>query len=172
MNDKKYLEQSNRLRSLLRIPNRKRNQSAILEMASLYRNLSAVLLEIKSQSIRSEVESSVIDAHRYLNTVPLSGKKVFHYLFQVLPVAAFRSSYVRFCTVLFYSVFFASLAGGYLSKDYAVAVLGEATLEQYTDMHKSDDRNFNVDMAFTGSGYYIVNNVTLDLITYGTGILV
>lgn len=171
MSDEKRIEQARQLQLLLKKPPDQRTENDLLQVASLYRNLSAVLPDLRSEALRNEIERPVLEAHRYLSARNSQTSRAVDYLFRVLPVSVFRSPYVRFCTALFYISFFAASLGGYYSRPYAASVLGEATLSEYEEMHSSTERNFTTAMGFTGTGYYIVNNVTLDLLAYGTGLL-
>ncbi len=170
MSDEKRMKQAQQLRRLLKKPQSEKTEQDLLAIASLYRNLSATLPDLRSEALRLEVEGAVLEAHRFLN-VKHTQKNTWKYLTQVFPRTVFQSPYVRFCTLLFYAIFFASTAGGYFSRSYATSVLGEATLHSYEEMHRNPERNFTTAAGFSGTGFYIMNNVTLDLMTYGTGLL-
>lgn len=156
-----------RLEQLLR--ERRPGPASILEMGMLYRSLSAAVSV--SDHDRDRIEGTLLRAHRAISAPNEGARPALGSLMRRVPVTVFRNPYVRFSVLLFYTVFFASAAGAYLSRDYAVAVLGEATLQQYQEMHKDPERHFTLGEGFAGTGYYIVNNITLDLLGYATGLL-
>jgi uncharacterized membrane protein SpoIIM required for sporulation len=170
MMDEKLREQVQRLQMLLKKPAVEKTEDDLLQMASLYRNLSAVLPELRSSIIRLEVERVVLMAHRYLSARKTPTKSFGEYVFRIWPASVFRSPYVRICTALFYLTFFTALITGYHSRSAAVSVIGEATLSQYEEMHSSGDQRFTTSMGFS-TGFYIMNNLTLNLMVYGTGLL-
>lgn len=169
MNEEKSLSRARRLEELLAA--KQHSPSQILEMAGLYRFLSATLPDVRSEYLRRWIEAPLLRLHRLLGGPGKGFVPAIEFLFRSLPVSAFRSATVRFCVLLFYAVFFASAVGGYLSRDYAVAVLGEATVDQYVEMHRDPERHFSAAQGFAGTGFYIVNNITLDLLGYATGLL-
>jgi len=171
MNNRVDIELANELSRLIDKPKFQKSKDDLLRIASIYRKLSYDLSSVNSSEVRHQIEIPLLKAHRFFNKSSLSFGQIITYLFRILPVTVFRSGYVRLCVLLFYGLFFASMAGGYLSRGYAVSILGEATLQEYEQMHKSEDRQFSTAMGFVGSGYYIVNNMTLDIITYATGLL-
>lgn len=156
-----------RLEALLK--ERRPTPSVVLEMGVLYRSLSAALSV--SDHDRERIETVLLRAHRVLSAQSESARTVFGQMMRRMPVTVFNNPYVRFSVLLFYAVFFASAFGAYHSRDYAIAVLGEATLQQYQDMHEDPERHFTIGEGFSGTGYYIINNITLDLIGYATGLV-
>ncbi|MBI3395565.1 MAG: stage II sporulation protein M [Spirochaetia bacterium] len=148
----------------------------MLRFARLYRSVctdlslaGALRLPV---GIQTHLEDLVSRSHNHL----YSGKKkrtvdVVRFFLETMPQAVFRDKYVRICTVAFFVPFFMCGVLAYKSKDFARAVLGDAVLEQYEDMHSNRDENPTLGGVVGSTGFYVANNVGIDLLTFGIGIL-
>lgn len=98
--------------------------------------------------------------------------RVKEFFTKLMPRAVFADIYVRICILAFYIplVFSAYLA--YESRAFATAVIGEAEMEMYEDMHAArEDANPGAADMMAGTGFYVWNNVSIALLTFGIGIL-
>lgn len=91
--------------------------------------------------------------------------------FEKIPALIYSDVFIRIALLTFYIPFALSLYLGYASRPFAVAVAGEAHLEQALEMHLESRENPSAGDALAGTGFYIFNNTSLALICFSVGIL-
>lgn len=113
----------------------------------------------------------VSSAHSNLYSFKRNGfREAADFLFRKIPVAVYGDFYVRLCLLLFYVPFILSALAAYHSPDFAEKLLGAATLESYRDMHENGHEQPGAGKSLAMSGFYIMNNISLNLITFGLGL--
>lgn len=80
-----------------------------------------------------------------------------------------RAAWLAF--VIFWGIFFASMALAYSSRQFAVEVIGEAAMNSYEEMYSQpiDGRSFE-DSSVMG-GFYVYNNASIGLQCFAAGLL-
>ncbi len=148
----------------------------MIRFARLYRSSCTDLSFAGSMRLpyetRSYLEQLVSRSHSNLYSQNSNNVGSFlRYFSNVIPVMVFRDVYVRLCLTLFYVPFFLCLVLGFRSESFARTVLGEATIDSYLEMHEETPDDPGAGTAFASTGFYVMNNVSLDLLTFGLGIL-
>ncbi len=153
-----------------------RSRSLLLKFARLYRSactdLSLAAAFRLSRQDQSRLEDLVARGHTVLYSVPRrSIKDIWHYVVSVVPAAVRADIHVKVCLLLFFVPFFLCGILAYNSRAFAAAVAGEAVLESYQDMHNGAREPLKLGDFVGATGFYIANNVGIDLITFGLGAL-
>ncbi|MBE7437323.1 MAG: stage II sporulation protein M [Spirochaetales bacterium] len=149
---------------------------SVLRFGRLYRSICTDLsiasaFRLPSETVR-RLERLVSRAHGTLYSAGrFQATPLLRYLFDTVPGAIRRDRLVQFSTVLFYSFFMLSLCLGYFTPDFARDLVGTATLQNYQEMHQERSRSVSAGDAAMGSGFYIMNNVSINLTCFGLGIL-
>lgn len=148
----------------------------LLRFARLYRacctdlSLAAAFRLSKPQQHR--LEELVARGHSVLYSIPRrSFRDIWHYVFSFVPQAVRKDIFVRVCVPLFYGTFFICGGLAYFSKPFAENVAGAAALEAYREMHEEGHDSVQMGDMVGASGFYIANNVGLNLLTFGLGAL-
>ncbi len=155
-----------------RIPTRE-----LLKFARLYRAVSTDLSVAQafrlSRAQQSRLEDLVSRGHSVLYSIPRRKlTDIRNYIFVTVPAAVRKDIFVRICLLIFYVPFFLSAGMAYYSRPFAAAVAGEAVLEEYGEMHSGEQREVRLGDLVGASGFYIANNIGLNLLTFGLGALV
>lgn len=153
-----------------------RSKTALLKFARLYRSactdLSVAAAFRLSREQQARLEDLVARGHTLLYSVPRrSIRDIGHYILNVAPAAVRADVHVRICLLLFFVPFFLCGILAYNSRSFASAVAGEAVLESYQDMHNGAREPLKLGDFVGATGFYIANNVGIDLITFGLGAL-
>ncbi|MBX7087257.1 MAG: stage II sporulation protein M, partial [Leptospirales bacterium] len=149
----------------------------ILKFARLYRAVSTDLSVAQafrlSRMQQARLEGLVSRGHSVLYSIPRRKlTDVRRYIFETVPAAIRKDVYVRICLLVFYVPFFLCAGMAYVSRPFAAQVVGEAVLEEYHDMHEGERGDIKLGDLVGASGFYIANNIGLNLITFGLGALV
>lgn len=119
------------------------------------------------------LEDLVSRSHSHLyafhNRRRLSEIKAF--FLDLIPRSVFSDRYVRICLLAFYLPFFASIYLGFHSRPFVVALVGEAQMEAFEEMHTSERENPEPGEMIAGTGFYVWNNAGIAILTFGVGIL-
>ncbi len=157
-------------------PDRSNSSQEILEFAKLYRavctDLSLAGAFHLPRANQSYLESLVSRGHSTL----YAGRKtrsadVLRFFTVTMPGLVYRDVYVRICLAVFYGTLALTIALSYQSREFAIAVLGEATAQEYREMHETRAEEMSMGSVTTGISFYVMNNVTIDVLTFGSGIL-
>ena len=97
--------------------------------------------------------------------------EIKNFFLDLIPRAVFLDRYVRICVLAFYLPFFASLYLGYQSRPFVIALVGEAQMETFQEMHSSERENPKPGEMIAGTGFYVWNNASIAILTFGVGIL-
>jgi len=158
-------------------PDRLLDSGEILRFSRLYREVCTDLSLANAYNLpretRDALENLVARGHGNLYARPGSRwADIREFLFRRVPYIVYKDMYVRVCTLFFFVPFFLCALFAFESRKFAVQVAGEFTLFQYERMH-SGERNAQDDAgaALSGTGYYIWNNVALNLLAFGMGAL-
>lgn len=161
-----------------RLEFRKKMESpqSVLRFGRLYRSICTDLSIAGAFRLPAEtvgrLERLVSRAHGTLySSSKFQATPLLLYLLDTVPAAIRRDRLVQFSTVLFYVFFLLSLALGYFTPDFARDIVGSATLQSYEDMHQGRSTSVSAGDAAVGSGFYIMNNVSINLTCFGLGIL-
>jgi uncharacterized membrane protein SpoIIM required for sporulation len=148
----------------------------MLRFARLYRAVCTDLSLAGSfrlpKGVQSYLESLVSRGHSTL----YAGRKtrsadVRRFFAETIPARVYGDIYVRICMALFFGGLFLCIGLAYQSSDFAVAVLGEDTAQEYREMHEGRAEEVSMGQVTTGATFYILNNVTIDILAFGSGIL-
>lgn len=153
-----------------------RSRSALLRFARLYRaactDLSLAAAFRLSREHQTRLEDLVARGHTVLYSVPRrSIKDIGHYVLNIVPASVRADIHVKVCLLLFYVPFFLCGVMAYYSRPFAAAIASEAVLEAYEDMHNGAREPLKLGDFAGATGFYIANNVGIDLITFGLGAL-
>lgn len=153
-----------------------RSRTQLLKFARLYRSactdLSLAAAFRLSRQDQARLEDLVARGHTVLYSVPRrSIKDIGHYVLSIVPAAVRADIHVKVCLLLFFVPFFLCGIMAYNSRAFAAAVAGEAVLESYQDMHNGTREPLKLGDFVGATGFYIANNVGIDLITFGLGAL-
>lgn len=153
-----------------------RSRTALLKFARLYRSactdLSLAAAFRLSRQDQARLEDLVARGHTVLYSVPRrSIKDIWTYVLNTVPAAVRADIHVKICLFLFFVPFFLCGIMAYNSRAFAASVAGEAVLESYQDMHNGVREPLKLGDFVGATGFYIANNVGIDLITFGLGAL-
>ena len=93
------------------------------------------------------------------------------FLVKKIPFMVYTDKYVRICLLAFFIPFLLCTIMAYNSKNFAGLLLGEAKLEAFYNMHSDAKKTHTIEGATIASGFYIMNNISIDLLAFGMGIL-
>ncbi|MCE9599659.1 MAG: stage II sporulation protein M [Spirochaetia bacterium] len=155
---------------------RKSSVADLLKFARLYRacctDLSLASAFRLSRPEQHRLEELVARGHSVLYSIPRrTFRDVAHFIFSIVPQAIRRDIFVRICVPLFYGSFLICGGISYYSKPFAENVAGAAVLESYREMHEGGHDTVTLGDMVGASGFYIANNVGLNLLTFGLGAL-
>lgn len=157
-------------------PDRATASGEMLRFARLYRavctDLSLAGAFRLPRNVQAYLESLVSRGHSTL----YAGRKtrtsdVRRFFGLTMPALVFQDVYVRICLAVFFGAFALCIGLAYNSEKFAVAVLGEATAQQYREMHQERAEEVTMGSVTSGLSFYVMNNVTIDILTFGSGIL-
>lgn len=119
------------------------------------------------------LEDLVSRSHAHLYAYQDRGgwQQIKDFFLDRVPRTVFRDGYVRICVLAFYLPFFFSMFLGYHSKPFVIALVGEAQMEYYVEMHSGEREDQTAGGAIAGTGFYVWNNAGLAILTFGVGIL-
>jgi len=155
---------------------RKRPVADLLRFARLYRavctDLSVASAFRLSRGEQARLEDIVARGHAVLYSIPRrTFRDIKDYVFSFVPHAVRKDVFVKICLLIFYVPFFLCASLSYLSKPFAENVAGEAVLEAYREMHEKPETDVKLGDLVGASGFYIANNIGLNLLTFGLGAL-
>lgn len=168
------------LESLLqRMDRRMDRQASWSEMTRFARLYRAVCTDLSlagayrvPRAVQGQLEDLVSRSHNHLYA---SRKRkavdLVRYFFRTVPSVVYHDVYVRICLLVFYVPFFLCGFLAYRSTDFARSVLGPAVMEQYQEMHESPREESTAGGVVAATGFYVANNVSIDMLVFGLGIL-
>lgn len=152
-----------------------RTPDRLRKVAELYRSvctdLSLASVYRLPQQTTERIERLVSRSHTFLYSKGREPLNLKTLIFKDIPRLVFTDRFAWGCVLLFYFVFFVSGIIGYYNRPFAASAVGEATLQQYIEMHAGERDEQTASGALAGTGFYVANNVSLCLLTYGIGIL-
>ena len=123
------------------------------------------------EETREFLENLVARGHSVLYSFPRNRLRDFwHFISYTVPVSIFKDKYVWVCQLTFFGFFFLTAFMAYNSQAFAETIVDPAVLERYVEMHAEREPGES-ELFFTGSAFYIWNNVSIDLTTFCLGIL-
>ena len=152
-------------------------QSAdLLRFAHLYRSactdLSLATAFRLSRELEQRLEDLVARGHANLYTFRRNRwADVREFLFRKIPYLVYSDRYVWICQVAFFLPFAFCLYMSFQSPAFAQSVVGAGTLQQAVEMHSKDKEGPSAGSAVAGTSFYIYNNVSIDLLVFGFGVL-
>ncbi|MCB1325898.1 MAG: stage II sporulation protein M [Leptospiraceae bacterium] len=146
-----------------------------LRFGQLYRSACTDLSLSQAWRLPRELqlylEGLVSRSHSNLYSQPRKRwNEVKQFFVETIPRLVFSDVNVRICTALFYVTFLLCGVLAFNSREFAADVVGESVLESYEQMH-ADMEEAELGDMIAGTGFYILNNVSIDLMTFGMGIL-
>lgn len=155
---------------------RKLDSGEIRRFVALYRmactDLSLAGAFRLPREMQSYLEHLVSRSHNNLYSHSQNRPREFvDFFLRRIPVEVYHDIHVRINVILFFLIFGCCLILGYKSQNFADLVVGEATLQQYYEMHKDAHKGQSLAGAASAAGFYIYNNVGINLTVFGTGIL-
>lgn len=147
-----------------------------LRFARLYRaactDLSLAGAYRLSREAEHRLEDLVSRGHANLYTVRRSRwADVREFFMRKIPFLVYSDPYVRICQIAFWVPFVLCLGLSFRSAPFAEKVVGAATLQSYVEMHAKQRDAHTIGGAVAGSGFYLYNNVSIDLLVFGFGVL-
>ncbi len=88
-----------------------------------------------------------------------------------IPALVYKDVYIRICLLAFFVPFLVCMFMAYNSKSFSALVLGEARMQQYYEMHSKPPSGTSMGRSTYATSFYISNNVGIDLLIFGMGIL-
>lgn len=174
MGDWKELEEL--LREFENRRDRTLDQSRIRRFARLYRaactDLSLATAYRLPHDFQDYLGDLVSRSHSYLYSRQRRRPgEIRDFFFRRIPVETYRDRYVRIALLVFFVPFILSLFLAYQSGRFADLVVGETTLQKYYEMHSQVREGHSPSAAALAAGFYIYNNVGINLTSFATGIL-
>jgi uncharacterized membrane protein SpoIIM required for sporulation len=148
----------------------------VLRFASAYRSACADLALADAYQLPPHTVQYLHDlvgrAHNQLYRSRLfQWRSWSHEMFRRVPTMILfdRAAWLAF--VIFWGIFFASMALAYSSREFSVEVIGEAAMDSVEEMYAQpiDGRNFE-ESSFMG-GFYVYNNASIGLQCFAAGLL-
>jgi len=148
----------------------------VLRFASAYRSACADLALADAYQLPPHTVQYLHDlvgrAHNQLYRSRLFQWRSWSYeMFRRVPTMILfdRAAWLAF--VIFWGIFFASMALAYSSREFSVEVIGEAAMDSVEEMYAQpiDGRNFE-ESSFMG-GFYVYNNASIGLQCFAAGLL-
>lgn len=148
----------------------------MFEFSRLYRavctDLSLAGANRLSRDVQLYLEDLVSRSHAALYTVRRRRLGSIYDLFVLkMPAAVFGDRYIRITLLAFFLPMFFCGVAAYHSRGFAAAVLGEANLEAYVEMHLESRKDPSAAQALVGTALYINHNTSIALLTFAVGIL-
>ena len=154
---------------------RKPTAQELLDFARLYRSACTDLSLAQAYRLPREMqvhlENLVSRGHGGLYSQRRNrASEIKEFFLRKIPFLVYKDTYVRICQLVFFVPFFLTGVLAYQSKDFAAMAVGEATLMAAEQSHSGVYKTSGGKMAMM-AGFYISNNVGIDLLVFGLGIL-
>lgn len=127
-----------------------------------------------------EMPANIVDYLRDLtergHSVLYPGNKSYslrRYAFETIPQTLRKDVYVLVGLLVFYVPLVFSTVLAYFSSGFAEALIGEQMLTSFYSMHSGERFTSpqSVDKALSGTGFYIMNNVSISFLSFGLGVI-